>query len=90
MGISPAPGAKCRPEYPNVGDGPQGNKQPDGNCSTKVGELPERVRGMNKRKANTSANIFSTPLPYGHLPYFRGEVPSGMFISELHEIEQVG
>ena len=61
MGISPNLGAKRRPECPNTGDAPQGNKQPDGNCSPKVGELPERVRGMNKRKANISAKIFSYP-----------------------------
>ena len=67
-GISPAPGEKHRPECPNTGNAPQGNKQPDGNCSPKVGELPERVRGMNKRKANTSANIFLPLCPMGISP----------------------
>ena len=61
MGISPTLGEKCHPESPNTGNAPQGNKQPEGNCSPKVGELPERVRGMNKRKANISAKIFSYP-----------------------------
>ena len=61
MGISPTLGAKHHPECPNTGDGPQGNKQPDGYCSPKVGELPERVRGMNKRETILLQMIFSYP-----------------------------
>ena len=60
-GISPNLGAKCHPECPNAEDGPQGNKQPDGNCSPKIGELPERVRGMNKRETILLQMIFSYP-----------------------------
>ena len=60
-GISPNLGAKHHPECPNTGDGPQGYKQPDGNCSPKVGELPERVRGMNKRETILLQKIFSYP-----------------------------
>ena len=67
-GISPNLGAKRHPEGPNTGDAPQGNKLPEGNCSPKVGELPERVRGMNKRETILLQMIFHTPLPYGHLP----------------------
>ena len=55
-GISPNLGAKHHPECPNTGDGPQGYKQPDGNCSPKVGELPERVRGMNNAYARFKRN----------------------------------
>ena len=60
-GISPTLGAKHHPECPNTGNAPQGNKQPDGNCSPKVGELPERVRGMNKRETILLQMIFSYP-----------------------------
>ena len=60
-GISPNLGAKRHPEGPNTGDEPQSNKLPEGYCSPKIGELPERVRGMNKRETILLQMIFSYP-----------------------------
>ena len=48
---------------------------------------PGTGEGYEQTKSEYLSKYFSTPLPYGHLPCTRGEVPSGMFISELHEIE---